>query len=94
MVDKVVFRAGVLNRRAYHLARGHFKVGNQRLRAMPFVFKLHQFHLTWLHRMIGMDPFPCLNACLFIRAHHMHTLGVQCFSLMIEFAHASHFPAE
>jgi hypothetical protein len=41
--------------------------------------------------MMGMDPFQGLNACLFIRAHHMHTLGMQCFSLVVEFAHSSHY---
>jgi hypothetical protein len=44
--------------------------------------------------MIGMDPFQCLNACLFIRAHYMYTLSMHCFSRVVEFTHASHFPSE
>lgn len=84
MSHEVLFGSGRPHRRRSDLAGGDLKIGDQCLGSMPHVFKLHALDQARLYGSCGMGPFMGLNAGLFIRAHDMYTLFMQCWDLLIQ----------
>ncbi len=68
---KVCFGACRSDTRRHDLPGGHRQVGNQTLRAMPFVFEFLTLDMTGLHRQAGVQTFQRLDARHFIGTHHM-----------------------
>jgi hypothetical protein len=76
MAHKILFSPGRPHGRRQDLPGRDLKIGHQRLRAMPNIFKCNAIHQAWLHRTCGMRAFIGPNASLLIGAHEMHTLVV------------------
>ena len=87
---KVVFGPGLAKSGTDDFTGSHFKIGYQGLCAMPRVFKLVQLKLPFGHGMVGMYPFQCLNARLFINTDHMHARLMKFLCLMVKFTHIPH----
>ena len=51
---------------------------------MAHIFKLSSLHQAWQHRPGRMGPLIRLNAGLLIGTHHMHTLRMQLWRVMIQ----------
>ena len=73
MAHNILFSPGRPYRRRPDLPGRDLNIGDQRLRAMPNIFKFDAFHQAWLYRTCGMRAFIGLNAGLLIGTHDMHT---------------------
>lgn len=84
VVFKILFGAGWTNGRPKDLSGSHFKVGDQALGAMPFIFKLLAFRPARLHRSGGMGALFGLDAGFFIRTDQVNALRLQPKGAMIQ----------
>lgn len=87
MSHKILFGPRRPHGRCNNLPSRHLKIGDQRLGPMPNVFKFHALYQARLQRPGRMSPFIGLNAGLLIRAHDMHTVGMQGLGIVIELAY-------
>lgn len=86
MGHKILLRARVPYRRAEDLSGRHLEVGDQRLGAVPDIFKLLCLRLTGLHRTGRMAPFQSLDASFLISADQVDSLFLKFLRLVIQFA--------
>jgi hypothetical protein len=68
---------------ADHLARPHFEVSYQTLRAVPDVLELLSLYQARPSRLRLMQALKGLHARLFVGAHQVRALGCQLRSLLV-----------
>jgi hypothetical protein len=86
MSDKILFGPGWPHGRRNDVSCCHLKIRDQGLGPMTDVFEFHALYQARPQRPCGMRPCNGLNAGLRIRAHHVHAVGLQIGSLVIQLA--------
>lgn len=93
MRNKIRLGASLAHAWSDLLARRNFEVGSQALGTVTNVLVFLAFDLAgltcdaWLHRFCGRCALKRLDTSLFICAHKMDTLRMQCWRLLVNIAH-------
>lgn len=86
MSEKIFFGPGGPYGRRHDLPGRHLKIRDQRLRAMPNIFKFYTFHQAWPHGTRRVRTFIGLNAGLLVGTHNMYPLFMQVGRPLIQLA--------